>query len=359
VLLYGDAVRSFSNLAKVNKRRIITSDTCRTMAPGDRDCPSFHPSRRDFLALGPMATALVTALGIGDEASARAPSPATVPPLDDNLTALQIPFSSTRRYKTITLPNKLKVLLVSDKRAFGCSAALSVGGAGQFADPAALPGLAHLMEHMVLSYNSKSAFRQSRDFEDWLSDKEGASNAFTAYDEVCFHFSSPAIVFPEALERFAGLFLQQDVERICRDADTLEREIRRVNAELDFDNAFTQALCLTQAFVNPEHPYARFSRGDLETLERRPKEAGIDVGVNLIDFFRKKYQPTQAVLVVVGPQEMVALERWVAPFSNTLSREIPKENTPQAPRLYPGKSLNQQPNRRTPNLPSTHVFSPP
>jgi insulysin len=345
LLLCGDVVRSFSsNIAsqRVNPAQrvsITRHTTCRKMTPRDSDCPSSQPSRRDFLASGPMAAALATALGgAGDESSAQAATPPTAQPSNDVFSA-QIPYSSVRRYKTITLPNKLKVLLVSDKRAFRSSAALSVGEAGQFADPKGLPGLAHLMEHMVSSCNSKSAFRQPKDFEDWLSDQEGASNAFTAYDTVCFHFSSPGTAFPEALERFAGLFSQQDVERICRDDKILQREIRRVDSELDFDDAFTQALCLTQTFVNPEHPYARFARGDLDTLERLPKEAGIDVGARLIDFFRKKYQPSRAVLVVVGPQEIGALERWVAPFSYALSREIPKDSVPLARRSYPGGFL--------------------
>lgn len=343
LLLYGDVVRSFSfNVAsqKVEPGQLITrhTTTCRKMAPRDSDYPPSQPSRRDFLASGPMAAALATALGgAGADFSAQAATPPTVQPLNDAF-SLQIPYSSVRRYKTITLPNKLKVLLVSDKRAFRSSAALSVGGAGQFADTS-LPGLAHLMEHMILSVNSRSAFRQSKDFEDWLSDQEGASNAFTAYDTVCFHFSSPEAAFPEALERFAGLFLQQYVESVCRDEKTLEREIRRVNSELDFDDAYTQALCLTQDFVNPEHPYAHFARGDLNTLERLPKEAGVDVGARLIDFFRKQYQPSEAVLVIVGPEEIGALERWVVPFSYTLSREIPKDNVPPARRSYPGGFL--------------------
>jgi insulysin len=294
------------------------------------DDADLHPTRRKFLALGPAAVAAMTVLGMNEESSAQAAST----PFDP-----QIPFSSARRYKIITLPNKLKVLLVSDKRAFRSSAALSVGGAGQFADPYDVKGLAHLMEHMVLSYNSKSTFRQSRDFEDWLSDQEGASNAFTAYDSVCFHFSCPEVALSEALERFAGLFLQQDVERICRDAEALKREIRRVDSELDFDDMFTQSLCLTQDFVNPEHPYATFSRGNLDTLERGPQEAGIDVGSRLIAFFRAKYQPSETVLVVQGPQDLVALERWVAPFGNTLSRDVPKAGTTLAMRSYPGGFL--------------------
>ena len=86
-----------------------------------------------------------------------------------------IPFSSARAYKKIKLTNGLSVVLVSDRSALRCSAALTVAGTGQFSDPNDLPGLAHLLEHMILSYNSKSIFKQPRDFEDWLSDNEGGA----------------------------------------------------------------------------------------------------------------------------------------------------------------------------------------
>ena len=86
-------------------------------------------------------------------------------------------------------------------------------------------GLAHLMEHIVLSSSrakTKVIERKARklwkrgvennrfgrsisneddlsdeqDFEDWLSDNDGDSNAFTAPGFVCFHFNAPHETLP-------------------------------------------------------------------------------------------------------------------------------------------------------------------
>ena len=113
------------------------------------------------------------------------------------------PFSTTRTYRNIVLSNGLKVILVKDLRCTSSSVAISIDGAGQFAEPDEIPGLAHLMEHIVLSStrgrrSTKVLNRRPRDFwnkgsktireedttesesfEDWLIDNDGDSNAFT------------------------------------------------------------------------------------------------------------------------------------------------------------------------------------
>ena len=80
------------------------------------------------------------------------------------------PFSSVRRYKPIVLPNGLEVLLVSDaKYARQSSAALTVWVAVAGAPHA--DGLAHLIEHVVLS--SKPSL-DGEDFGDWIWGFAGA-----------------------------------------------------------------------------------------------------------------------------------------------------------------------------------------
>lgn len=156
-----------------------------------------------------------------------------------------IPFSSTRRYKRISLRNGLSALLVSDKNVAMCQAAVSIP-AGQFYD-GSVPGLAHLMEHMVLSTSVTSSTRRGGiDLESWLSEREGASNAFTANQKVCFHLTCPKQVFSETLERFAAVFRQKAVEAVCRDRSILRREIRRVDSELNFDSIYSQEEHLTK-----------------------------------------------------------------------------------------------------------------
>jgi len=355
-------------------------------------------SRRRFLSRA-TATAAATATTMTTTASAAAAAAEAATSPTSAETASQqrqqdrlpaIPFSSVRKYRTIRLANGLKAVLVSDnappplykgqrqqqQQQLFASAALTVEGAGQFADPDEIPGLAHLMEHMVLSSNSTTALvtaasstaaaaavpsaasakasttaseaaspsgavtvrskirqfarsggagrlqqQRSRDFEDWLSDLDGSSNGFTAYDMVCFHFSCDGAAFGEALERFASLFVQSNVERVCRDGDVLRREIRRVDSEIDFDDPATQAYYLSKSFVTLEHPFGRFSAGNLDSLERNLPD-DVDLGRELISFFRRRYLPSRALLVVVGPQDLATLQRFVEiPFAYALSSQ--------------------------------------
>lgn len=316
---------------------------------GSKISKAIDPKRRDFLCSTAALSAAGTAAAIlgkyGEAASAsdmqgRNPS-ATVP---EDSSAL-VPFSTRRKYRDVTLTNGLRVLLVSDKKVPLASAAMSIGGAGQFSDPEELPGLAHMMEHMVLSSSGRSSRRGGEyDFEEWLGEHDGASNAFTAPGMVCFHFNAPPEWFAEALDRFSLLFMPDAIEKVCKSESTLKREARRIDGELDFRSDASRGFYLLKDRTNPDHPFSFFSAGSLETLETRPQEVGIDVGGQLMGFFNKNYLPQRAVLVVVGPEDLRTLERWIAPFATALSQnsvaasklsqEIPK----QYPEPFPNSS---------------------
>jgi hypothetical protein len=126
----------------------------------------FDFSRRDFLGW------TATGGALGALYSRRS---SNKPPSD--VEKITPPFSSFRRYKSIELSNGMEVLLVSDKVVRQSSACISIGGAGQFADPKDLNGMAHLMEHMTLSSNSRRRQNQKQqDFDDWISLYDGSSN---------------------------------------------------------------------------------------------------------------------------------------------------------------------------------------
>eukprot|EP00878_Enallax_costatus_P008268 GHUV01008644.1.p2 GENE.GHUV01008644.1~~GHUV01008644.1.p2 ORF type:complete len:143 (+),score=36.70 GHUV01008644.1:87-515(+) len=57
-------------------------------------------------------------------------------------------------YRSITLPNKLRVLLISDPDTDKAAAALNVR-VGSMCDPVELPGLAHFCEHMLFYSSAK------------------------------------------------------------------------------------------------------------------------------------------------------------------------------------------------------------
>lgn len=284
------------------------------------------------------------------------------------------PFSSTRTYRSIVLSNGLQVVLVKDSQAQRASVAMSIDGAGQFSDPREIPGLAHLMEHIVLSsssgrrpkvmerkarqiwrsgadnnrrvdatkYAESSISDEETDFEDWLAENDGDSNAFTAPGFVCFHFNSPHENLPEGLERFARLFTLEAIENTVEKPNVILREIGRVDAELDRTSDMSRAFYfLKSRFTNPEHPFSRFTAGSRETLQMKPGEEGLDVASYLLRFFRDHYIASKATLVVVGKDEVRALDRWISPFSNVMSQKVGFKDCVEKPYFPPPVANNE------------------
>lgn len=163
---------------------------------------------------------------------------------------------------------------------------------------------------------------------------------FTAYEKVCFHFNCPNEVFQEALERFAKLFTEEAILQVCQNGETLKREIRRINSELDSSNINAREIYLLKSLINPDHPWARNTMGNLETLETYPAKNDIDVSQRLIEFFKEHYLPSRAILVVVCPvADFSTLESWVLPFSSSLSRS--KSSEVDEKRTFPDFSMKQ------------------
>jgi insulysin len=198
------------------------------------------------------------------------------------------------------------------------------------------------MEHITLSSVVHPQL-QKGDFEEWLQSDyaDGISNGFTAYEKVCFHFCCKSEVFAEALERFSCPFLPEVVQRACYNREIFRREIRRVNAELNKNDLFTRELYLTKSLVNPDHPYSKMTMGSLETLEILPTEADINVSQERFDFFRRHYQPSCAILVVLVPNPLSSLETWVQPFASALSKMRLLKEPP--PRTFPTFLLPRNP----------------
>ncbi|KAL3817042.1 hypothetical protein ACHAXA_002954 [Cyclostephanos tholiformis] len=272
------------------------------------------------------------------------------------------PFSTTRIYRNIVLSNGLKVVLVKDSLVQRSSVALSIDGAGQFSEPKDVPGLAHLMEHIVLSSTRFSGKEKILDrkarklwnsdqvrndeigrgeeaFEDWLSENDGDSNAFTAPGFVCFHFNCPHEILPEGLERFSRLFSLDEVENTIAKG-VIPREIGRVADELDRTSDASRAFYFLKSNINPDHPFARFSAGSKTTLQTIPAEKGINVGTELLSFFREHYLASKATLVVVGRDDLSSLDRWISSFSNAMSQKVSLEGRSFRKPTFPDPMIN-------------------
>lgn len=207
--------------------------------------------------------------------------------------------------------NGLVCLLVSDADADEAGAALSVR-AGSFDDTR--PGMAHFHEHMLFLGTEK--FPEEDEFESFLSANGGHSNAYTADEETLFYASVNSEALGGCLERF-GQFFQTPL----MDQDRVEREVEAVDAEHSMallDDGW-RLMSVMKTAVNPEHPYAKFHTGTLDTL--LPEESVEPLHSDLVAFNNRHYKSNKMRLCVVGKEAMPDLEKMVADAFGGIERD--------------------------------------
>lgn len=206
-----------------------------------------------------------------------------------------------RQYRYLTLPNQLKVLLVSDAMTDKSAAALAVYR-GSFHEPSDKAGLAHFLEHMLFIQTEK--YPEIDGFQTFVSANGGASNAYTAADHTNYFFDVRPEAFPEALDRWGHFFIDPVIS-----ADYADREKNAVHSEYQMqikaDN-WRGSMAGKQA-LNPTHPGSRFTIGSLDTL------AG-DIQTDLFTFFNEEYSADQMGLVVLSNDTLDGLEALVRPI---------------------------------------------
>ncbi len=209
--------------------------------------------------------------------------------------------NDTRDYRPLVLENQLKVLLISDPTTEKAAAALDVHvGSGQ--DPDNYEGLAHFLEHMLFLGTAK--FPQAGEYQSFISQHGGSHNAYTAYENTNYFFD----VQPEYLKPALDRFSQQFVAPLFT-AEYVEREKNAVHSEFssglrDDSRRFFSAL---KDVINPDHPFAKFSVGNLSTLTDRPDQT---VRQAMLDFYERFYSANQMRLVIYGREDLDTLERY-------------------------------------------------
>ncbi len=210
-----------------------------------------------------------------------------------------------REYKSITLSNGLRVLLIQDSTASVAAAAMDVH-VGSTSDPEDIPGLAHFCEHM--SFLGTEKYPREEDFSGFLSSHGGSTNAYTDQEDTVYYFDVGADFLDDALDRFSQFFISPTFSQ-----DGTDRELNAIESEHSKninDDGF-RLFQLEKDVSSQEHPYHKFSTGNKETLERLPKKKGIDVRAELLQFHGKYYSANQMTLCVCGKEKVETLERWV------------------------------------------------
>ncbi|KAD0702505.1 hypothetical protein E3N88_43836 [Mikania micrantha] len=215
------------------------------------------------------------------------------------------PRNDTRTYRRIILPNSLQVLLISDPDTDKCAASMNVG-VGSFSDPEGLEGLAHFLEHMLFYASEKYPLEDS--YSTYISEHGGRTNAYTSSEHTNYYFDVNADCFEEALDRFAQFFIKP-----LMSADATTREIKAVDSE-NQKNLLADAWRINQLqkHLSAEgHPYHKFSTGNWDTLEVKPKARGVDTRDELLKFYKENYSANLMNLVVYSKENLDKIESSV------------------------------------------------
>eukprot|EP01104_Vermistella_antarctica_P017836 TRINITY_DN6412_c0_g1_i1.p1 TRINITY_DN6412_c0_g1~~TRINITY_DN6412_c0_g1_i1.p1 ORF type:complete len:1087 (+),score=280.46 TRINITY_DN6412_c0_g1_i1:370-3261(+) len=210
-----------------------------------------------------------------------------------------------REYSYITLDNGMNILLVSDPTSEKASASMDVG-VGSFSDPDDIPGLAHFLEHMLFLGTEK--YPDENEYNSFLQKHGGRSNAYTSTESTNYFFDVLSEHLEGALDRFGQFFISP----MFTEAAT-ERELKAVDSEnaknLQADP--WRMLQMERSASRPDHPFHKFSTGNLDTLLHEPKARGVNTRDTVIAFYKEHYCPSIMKLSILGRDPIEVLDKWV------------------------------------------------
>lgn len=219
-----------------------------------------------------------------------------------------------REYRYLVLENQLRVLLISDPVTEKSAAALDVNvGANQ--NPRDREGLAHFLEHMLFLGTEK--YPHAGEYQEFISQHGGSYNAYTAAENTNYFFDIDNAQLESALDRFSQFFVAP-----LFSPEYVERERKAVHSEYlaKLKDDGRREWDIYRELMNPDHPGAKFSVGNLTTLADRE---GRSVRDDMLAFYEQHYSSHLMNLVVLGRESLDVLEKMVRPrFSNVPLREI-------------------------------------
>lgn len=221
--------------------------------------------------------------------------------------------SDPYQYHALVLPNGIKTLLIQTPNTDKAAAAMTVPvGSGD--DPKGREGLAHFLEHML--FLGTERYPEAGEYQAYISRHGGSHNAFTAHGQTTYFFEINQHALEGALDRFAPFFISPTF-----DSTYVDREINAVHAEYTakLKDDSRRIFSAEKQAMNPNHPYASFSTGNLDTLSDRPDSRIRD---ELIAFYDQHYSADRMTLVIAGNYSLEQLSAWAtAQFSDIPVRQ--------------------------------------
>jgi zinc protease len=224
-------------------------------------------------------------------------------------------------FKRVVLENGLRVLVHEDNSTPVVAVNLLYDVGSRDENPERT-GFAHLFEHLMFS-GSKNA----KEFDSFIQQAGGESNAFTNTDMTNFYATVPAENLETLLWLESDRMLALNINN--KALNTQRKVVVEEFKETTLDEPYGDVWHHLSDMVYKKHPY----RWPVIGLEPRHIEEATLTDVK--DFYKKHYTPNNAIIVVTGNLEKAGntegvirkVEKWFGeiPKGDVPSRNLPKE----------------------------------
>jgi nardilysin len=165
------------------------------------------------------------------------------------------------------------------------AAAAMVVGVGSMSDPPECQGMAHFLEHLLFMGSNK--YPEENAYDAFMSKHGGSDNAYTELEYTVYHFEIPQENLAKALDMFAQFFTSPLMLE-----SSVERELNSIESEFQLAKNSDGSRCQhlmshTCGYTPSQHPFAKFSWGNIESLQEAPKRSNVDPLVELRKFYDK------------------------------------------------------------------------
>jgi zinc protease len=225
-------------------------------------------------------------------------------------------------FKRVVLENGLRVLVHEDNSTPVVAVNLLYDVGSRDENPERT-GFAHLFEHLMFS-GSKNA----KEFDSFIQQAGGESNAFTNTDMTNFYATVPAENLETLLWLESDRMLALNINN--KALNTQRKVVVEEFKETTLDEPYGDVWHHLSDMVYKKHPY----RWPVIGLEPRHIEEATLTDVK--DFYKKHYTPNNAIIVVAGNLEKVGhtegvirkVEKW---FGSIPKGDVPSRNLPKEP----------------------------
>ncbi len=222
--------------------------------------------------------------------------------------------NDSRFYKHIKLSNGLKCLIIQDPENDMAAAALSVN-AGGYDSPQDVPGLPHLLEHML--FFGSTTYPKENYYTEYIVQHGGSSNAFTSNDMTTYHFDIFSDHFEHALDIFSHFFKDPIFNE-----EMIEREVNAVDSEFygTYNNDSQKQYQVLNTLMDNEYPVTKFICGNKKTL------CVPDIYKRMLEFYYNHYSSNKMYLVVISKESIETLEKNIIDKFSTIKNVIINKN---------------------------------